>query len=302
MNLEQMAYALEVAKTASITTASASLCVTQSTISQAITRLEKELGIKLFERSRNGAYPLEQAKAIFDKFKSVLDTVQMIKEDAEYIGESISGELRLSAIPGGIPAIIKAVASMKNIHADLNFELSEKPSSLIIKDIRDKQADLGLIALYQDDIDEQLQGLRFYPIDEGFMRICVNSSSALAANKTIALQDLKEQTFVLFNDELIDQFILALSSEIGDVNVLFRTNNSEVINAALQQLNAVTVGHEYSFAHHTNFQRNDYFAKELEMPQRLISIGWVLQESKASSTTIRRFLDRFQYVSIPTFN
>lgn len=294
MNLEQMTYALEVAKTASITIASHSLSVTQSTISQAITRLEKELGIKLFERSRSGAYPLEQAKVIFDKFQAVVDTVQMIKEDAQYIGESISGQLRLSAIPGGIPAIITAVASMKNIHPDLTFELSEQPASLIIKEVRDKKIDLGLIALYKEDIDEYLQGLAFYPIDEGFIRVCMNNNNKLAGSKSIPLQDLKKQTFVLFNDELIDHFILSLVQEIGELNILFRSNNSEVIEAAIQGLNAITIGHEYSFAH----RRNDYSSAELDMPQRLISIGWLLQDNKASNTTIRRFLDRFQYVTM----
>ncbi len=299
MNLEHMAYVLEVSRTRSITTASASLAVTQSTISQAITRMESELGIKLFERSRNGAFPLEQARPIFEKLRSVLDIVQLMREDADYIGEAIAGELRLSAIPGGIPAIIRAVASMKPVHPDLRFELSERPASSIIKEVRDKQADLGLIALYRDEVDEQLQGLSFFPIDEGYMRICVNKSNQLADKKKIVLDDLIGQTFVLFNDELIDQFMLKLSGAIGDTSILFRTNNSEVINAALQQLNAVTVGHEYSFAHHTNFQSNDFFTLQLDMEQPLISIGWIMLESKSSSTMIKRFLDRFQYASLP---
>jgi DNA-binding transcriptional LysR family regulator len=298
MNLEQMAYVLEVARTQSITAASATLAVTQSTISQAITRMENELGIKLFERSRNGACPLEQAKPIFNKLKSVLDTVQLIREDAEYMGESISGELRLSAIPGGIPAIIRAVASMKPIHPDLKFELSEKPASSIIKEVRDKQADLGLIALYTNEVNEQLQGLAFYPIDEGYMHVCVNKNNNLAGKKTIALSDLIGQTFVLFNDELIDQFMRKLAQAIGNTSVLFRSNNSEVINAALQQLDAVTIGHEYSFAHNVNFQRDDYFMLQLEMEQPLISIGWVMQENKTSNPVIRRFLDRFQHASL----
>jgi len=297
MNLEQMAYALELAKTASITTASASLNVTQSTISQAITRLEQELGIKLFERSRKGTYPLEEAKVIFDKFKVVLDTVQLIREDADYIGESISGELRLSAIPGGIPDIITAVASMKHTHPGLKFQISEKPASSIVKEVRDKQADLGLIALYKDDIAEQLQGLPFYPIDEGYMYICASRKNPFEGNRSMSLEDLKNQTFVLFNDELIDAFILSLQPELGEINILFRSNNSEVINTAMMQLNAATIGHEYSFKPIRSMQHYEYDIVQLDIPQRLVSIGWIMQESKASNTTIRRFLDRFHYVS-----
>ena len=54
MNLEQLEYVVEIAKTQSFSAASEHLHVTQSAISQSIHRLEKELGLILFERSRQG--------------------------------------------------------------------------------------------------------------------------------------------------------------------------------------------------------------------------------------------------------
>lgn len=295
MNLEQMVYVLEVEKTKSITVAAATLSVTQSTISQAITRLEHELGMQLFSRSRNGAYVLEQAKPILDQMKSVVDTVQNIKEDAQYMGESIHGELRLSAIPGGIPGIIPTIASMKKRYPDLKFELSEGAARNIIRDVRNKQVDLGLIALYTDDMEQHLEGLRFVPIDEGVMRACVNHTNRLAGKKSITMHELKNETLVLFNDELVDLFVEELSQAVGEVNVLFRTNNSEVVNAALAQLDAVTIGHEYSFTHDRSVLHHDFSILEIEGVQRAISIGWVMRESKTSSLIVKRFLDRFQY-------
>ncbi|MET1167878.1 LysR family transcriptional regulator, partial [Bacillus velezensis] len=50
MNLEQLEYVVEIAKTKSFSAASEHLHVTQSAISQSVHRLEKELGIILFER------------------------------------------------------------------------------------------------------------------------------------------------------------------------------------------------------------------------------------------------------------
>ncbi|WP_247900895.1 LysR family transcriptional regulator [Paenibacillus pabuli] len=54
MNLEQLEYVVEIAKTQSFSAASEHLHVTQSAISQSIHRLENELGMILFERSRHG--------------------------------------------------------------------------------------------------------------------------------------------------------------------------------------------------------------------------------------------------------
>lgn len=297
MNLEQMMYVLEVEKTKSITVAAENLSVTQSTISQAITRMEHELGVKLFNRSRNGAYLLEQGKSILDKMRTVVDTVQMMREDAQYIGESIHGELRLSAIPGGVPGIIPTIASMKKRYPDLKFELSESSARSIIKDVRNKEIDLGLIALYTDDMENHLQGLHFVPIDEGVMHACVNHTNRLAGKKSITMHELKHETLVLFNDELVDQFVTQLSQLVGEVDVLFRTKNSEVVNAALAQLNAVTIGHEYSFTHDRSVLHHDFTILKIEGMQRVISIGWVMRESKSTHRLVRRFLDRFQYES-----
>lgn len=54
MNLVQLAYIVEVSKLGSLSEASKKLHVTQSAISQSITNLDRELGIKVFNRSRIG--------------------------------------------------------------------------------------------------------------------------------------------------------------------------------------------------------------------------------------------------------
>lgn len=296
VNLEQMEYCLEVAKTHSITVASTNLRVTPSTISQAISRLEEELNLKLFERTRKGAIPLSEAAPILDRFQEVLDKVRQIKESTDVIGE---GELKLSVIPGGVPSIVQTISSMKKSHPAIKFELSEKASWKIIQEIRDKQADIGLIAIYEEDVRKLLKGLSFQAIDQGKLFACVSKRNALAKKRTVTLKDLQEETFVLFNDEFVDPLMEEISRLYGDANVLLRTNNSEVIGAALLQLDAVTIGHEYSFANGSKALDLEVAKLELDLPQRNILIGWVMEQAKLASPLVKRFMERYSYENSP---
>jgi LysR substrate binding domain. len=226
----------------------------------------------------------------------VLDKVRQIKESTDVIGE---GELKLSVIPGGVPSIVQTISSMKKSHPAIKFELSEKASWKIIQEIRDKQADIGLIAIYEEDVRKLLKGLSFQAIDQGKLFACVSKRNALAKKRTVTLKDLQEETFVLFNDEFVDPLMEEISRLYGDANVLLRTNNSEVIGAALLQLDAVTIGHEYSFANGSKALDLEVAKLELDLPQRNILIGWVMEQAKLASPLVKRFMERYSYENSP---
>ena len=54
MDLRYLEYIIEIAKCQSISRAAEVLCITQSTLSQYLSKLESEIGVKLFDRQRNG--------------------------------------------------------------------------------------------------------------------------------------------------------------------------------------------------------------------------------------------------------
>lgn len=295
MNIDQLQYVVEVARTKSISLASENLLVTQSAISQSISRLEEELEIKLFTRSRMGAFPTQEAAPIIEKCWYILDTVQAIKEEAKYQSEVLRGNLRLSAIPGAMPMLVNAVSSMKNSYPEVTFELSEKASGEIIKDIRNHQTDLGLIAMYEGDLRERTPEVTFQMITEGKLVLAVNAESPLASKKSVTPQELAGQHFALYHDEFVDSFMDQLATLCGQISILFRTNNTNALSAALKQQMAITVGHDYSFFFDLFSQNSGVSILEVEMPQRPIQFGWMSAEKSQVSRIAARFLDRFQY-------
>lgn len=77
MNLEQLEYIVQVAKTGSFTKAAEHSHVTLSAISQSISMLESELGVSLFHRSRGlGAVPTPEGRALIVKAHEALVALQ----------------------------------------------------------------------------------------------------------------------------------------------------------------------------------------------------------------------------------
>lgn len=80
MNLTQMRYAVEIAKTNSINKAADTLFVGQSALSRAIKELETGLGVTLFERSAKGMYLTADGEVFIQQAKKVLGQVEYMEE------------------------------------------------------------------------------------------------------------------------------------------------------------------------------------------------------------------------------
>lgn len=293
MNIDQIKYVLEVEKTQSITIASQNMLVTPSAISQAISKMEEELNLKLFNRSRLGMFPLDENHSIFEKLRWIVETEKNIRLEASNIGTVLKGHIHLSVIPGGLLSVIKTIAAVKEVHPKIKIEVSEKTTSKIIQDIRHNDADLGLIAIYKHQVATELMNLNFMPITEGNLVLCVRLDNPLARRSSVSLANLQDQTFVFFNDEFTDEFITSLQACFAEVNVLFRTNNSESISTALQSLEVVTIGHEYSFKYLAGLHPRQYKLLHFDIVQSPIQIGWISKSDLKSNVLLETFLNYF---------
>lgn len=92
MNIDQLEYIIEVAKTNFITAASQNKHVTLPAISQSISHLEAELGVKLFTRNRQGTFPTPEGTILIQKASEIVEKVKELKAEAQSYTNTISGE------------------------------------------------------------------------------------------------------------------------------------------------------------------------------------------------------------------
>src|ERR687895_257084 len=76
------------------------LHMTQPALSQQIRRLELQLGVEVFERTRSSVSLSDGGQAILGAARSAVDAVGSVEETAAAVGRGERGELRLGFSPG----------------------------------------------------------------------------------------------------------------------------------------------------------------------------------------------------------
>ena len=106
MTFTQLEYIVAVNTYRHFATAAENCFVTQPTLSMQIQKLEEELGVKIFDRSKQPVIPTEsgeeiiqQAKTILQKRNDLLDTIASKKD-------IVNGELKLGIIPTLAPYLL----------------------------------------------------------------------------------------------------------------------------------------------------------------------------------------------------
>ncbi|MEH6942241.1 LysR family transcriptional regulator [Bacillus sp. JJ722] len=293
MNIEQMQYIVEVARTKSLLAASNNLFVTQSALSQSISNLEKELGMKLFTRSRQGTIPTLEGKKIIKKALEIVIKLQEIKEEAQGYTDLQNSELRIASIPVGMISLVKTVSNFKKDYPRTNFRITEKSSKEILLDIRENKVDLGLIAT-KEDLLQNDKDLRFEPFWEGKMVIGAGKNSPLASQKSIDAQELLKYLFVLYDEDYVHEFKKCFNEKIGPLNTMFTSNNSVAIIRALSEGLTITCGYDFSFFNSPFVKNGDIVSIDIDnFEQSPIKIGWVRSKCTEKSSISKHFVNRF---------
>src|SRR5829696_3932722 len=106
MNLQQLEYIVSVDTHRHFEKAAVACFVTQATLSMMIKKLEQELEIIIFDRSKQPVVPTETGKAIIEQARVILKETQQLKLLAKEIKSGSAGQLRIGVIPTIAPYLL----------------------------------------------------------------------------------------------------------------------------------------------------------------------------------------------------
>ncbi|MEH7387071.1 LysR family transcriptional regulator [Bacillus sp. JJ1521] len=297
MNIEQLSYIVEVAKVKSLAEASKTLNISQSALSQAITKLEAELNLKLFNRNRAGAIPTKEGHIIIEKAKQALHAIYQVKEEARNQINNSNDLLRISVIPGLTGPIVDTYLTFKKGGSTLKIEVNEKASMEIVDDIRKDKIDIGFIAINKSNIDS-ITDLHFTPVIMGKILVFVSKHSALAKNKEEITPDLlRQQTFVIYKDEYVEDFIANFQRLFGPIDIFFKTTNLDVIYKAVLELGAITIGHDISTKFTMNHASDQITALNIvDFIDTTFRFGWIKKSENTLSKEANQYIKEVDHV------
>jgi DNA-binding transcriptional LysR family regulator len=179
MTLKQLEVFVAIAETLSFSKGAEKSCITQSTASQHILGLEEELGIRLFDRGRNGALLTEAGKLFFGRACKILSECDESRSAVRrFLGmEDVVLRVGASNIPGTclIPAVLgKFRAECPRVR----LEVSQGDSRSVIQKLVAEDIELGFIGGRYDD-----ERVNFVEMGEDSI-VCAVSPRMLASAKT----------------------------------------------------------------------------------------------------------------------
>lgn len=241
MNFDQLEMITEVARTGTVSEAAAQLHLSAAAISRAITRLEQELGVQLFVRSRTGAALTEEGRRIVRLAERILGEAEELLAEAGRCQKLVNAKVRISTVPAPTWLLVHALLELREDIPSLELEIGEKGTQEVIEDIRQGKADIGLIV---SEADAKYPDIRLEKIADGQMALGVGREHPLVSRASVTMKDLEQLPLVIYPDKHLEAIIAALGPA---AKVLFRTNNRDALLLAVRRNMAATLGTDYSF-------------------------------------------------------
>ena len=125
MELQQLRYFHEVARSEHITNSAKKLHVAQPALTQTIHRLEQELGVKLLERAGRGVRLTACGRALDERIRPVLAALDSIPDELAEVAGRENATVRLSILSAS-GLVVDAIAAWRSQHPDTRFVITQQ--------------------------------------------------------------------------------------------------------------------------------------------------------------------------------
>lgn len=144
METNQLRSFIEVVKTGNFSEAAENLYTTQSSVSKHIQALEKDLGVKLFDRSKRKVSLTTAGQLVAKDAKRILAAEQHLLHSLASFSQQTDGHLSLASIPTMGPyGITDLIMGFQNDHPDLAIDLYEVEGIDILSRLQNNEFDLA---------------------------------------------------------------------------------------------------------------------------------------------------------------
>jgi LysR family hydrogen peroxide-inducible transcriptional activator len=152
MNIQQFKYVLAVEEHKHFEVAAERSHITQSTLSTMISKFEDELGLKIFDRKKKPVQLTNEGAVIVEQLKVIINQIEQLKEITKEVKGEVTGTLSLSVIPTLAPFLLPLfLQDFASKFPNLNIKVREEPTSEIVRKLKSRELDIGLLSIPLND-------------------------------------------------------------------------------------------------------------------------------------------------------
>jgi LysR family hydrogen peroxide-inducible transcriptional activator len=147
VTLTQLRYAAAVDAYRHFGRAAAACHVSQPTLSAQLAKLERTLGLALFDRARSPVEPTEAGRLVVEQARAVLREAARLDEVRDALAGVVAGEVRLGVIPTLAPYVLPAlVPALRARHPGLELVVEERVTDDLLTALGAGGLDAALVA------------------------------------------------------------------------------------------------------------------------------------------------------------
>ena len=224
-----------VVETKSFSRAARAKRVTQSAMSHLIKNLEEELGVQLLRREGREVMPTPTGRVLYEHAKKILEDYARMGHDLSTSLRTMRGSLCVGASRTPASHLLPQVLyNFTKGHPDIEIDLVVSNTDSIVQGLRDDRIDIGIV---EGNISDNK--ILAEAIAEDEVVIIAPEDHVLAKKKTVTVQDLTAETFILPESgsgtrELVDNFFHNMGMDEKMIKVRMNLDSPELIVQMVQ--------------------------------------------------------------------
>lgn len=213
MELRQLRYFLVVADELHFGRAAERLHITQPPLTVAVRRLERELGVQLFDRTTRRVTLTAAGRAFRERIQAAVADLDDAAGDAADVAAGKSGKIRVGFVSSAsYTTVPEAIRVFRQLRPRVDLVLHPLTSGEQIEQLLDGNLDLGLI---RDPGD--VPGLNLELLSSEDLVVVLPEAHRLAAAQDIGPLDLEGEPMILFPYRLMPGFVARVLRLFGSL-------------------------------------------------------------------------------------
>ncbi|MFD1774216.1 LysR family transcriptional regulator [Paenibacillus rhizophilus] len=294
MELRQLLYVLQIANERNFSRAAEKLHIAQPSLSQQLSKLERELGVMLFQRNTSAVELTHAGTKFVEQAQIIIDAVELLRQEMTDISELRTGRVVVGSMPiTGAHLLPHVLPVFKRKYPEIDITLLEDSSMNLEKLTASGQTDLSLLSL-----PLEIPALAYEILGEERIDLAVPPEHPLAVRMSTgvrtSLEELKQESFIVLKEgQGFRKMTVDLCRQAGfEPSVVFESNNMETVQSLVAAGMGVTLVPRFiSRAPRSEFVPV-YLPLAEPVPSRTLVVAY--RKGRYLSKAAEAFIDTFQ--------
>src|SRR5436305_2730058 len=195
MDIAALKTFLAVAQERSFTRAAAKGHRTQPAVSQAVKRLEDDLGEELFDRSSKSGTLTDAGRVLQNYGQRLVRLAEETESAMRELRDLRRGRVLIGANEAAVHTLLPVIARFRQRHPQIAIDVRRVPARQIAVEVQQGSLDFGALSFHPAE-----EGLIEVPVGTDELVLLMPPSHELAKRRQVTMEDVAEERIIAHND------------------------------------------------------------------------------------------------------